>query len=102
MDRLTNGPRNRAIICHTDKLVAEDLRQLLLVAGATKVVVADDLADASVGLDGIAIVQGSALATLEAASVQAWLRVGTPVVVLDGGSIAADMPAGILSKRGCA
>ncbi|MEJ6389455.1 hypothetical protein [Gymnodinialimonas ulvae] len=95
MDRLIDGPRSRAVVCHGNPLVGEDLRQLLLSEGAGEVLVIRSLDEVQIESDAIAFVEGSAKLLLQAVQIQGWLRRGTPVVAMNGCGGMASVPRGV-------
>ena len=84
MDRLTTRPRGRCIVVHSNRLVSEDLRQLLLSEGAQEVVLVTRLEDVTAQPDAIAFLEANAATLDQLAQVQSWIRLGTPVVAMDG------------------
>ncbi|GAA5080706.1 hypothetical protein GCM10023209_34570 [Roseibacterium beibuensis] len=72
------------LIVHPDPFVAQDLQDILISAGATKVDVVPALADEVRGNIRIAFVAGRVPDILSADHVRAWADGGVPVVVFDG------------------
>lgn len=84
MDKPTSRPAGRCVIVHSSRLVAEDLRQLLLAEGASEVVMAKDRSSVTAQADAIAFVEGSHANLTDDGCVRAWRSMGTPVVALNG------------------
>lgn len=84
MDRLSAKPRGRCVIVHTNRLVAEDLRQLLLALGADTVDIATALEEVRPGLDAVVFVEGAATALHDTPKIAEWHAAGTPVVAMNG------------------
>ena len=86
MDRLARKPRGRCVIVHSNRLIAEDLKQLLLAEGAHEVVISNRLADLSPGVDAVVFIEGDADAISNDPTVVAWLAFQTPVIAMNGSS----------------
>ncbi|MEX3016146.1 hypothetical protein [Gymnodinialimonas hymeniacidonis] len=78
------------IIVHSNVLVAEDLRDILMNAGAQDVVVYSDFAAIKEDVAALVIASGGLERTLRAERFDAWGRNGTPVVLLDVGQRSED------------
>ncbi|GAB5448009.1 hypothetical protein [Gymnodinialimonas sp.] len=88
-DELRDPPSGQAnapcIIIHSNVLVAEDLRDILMNAGAQNVVVYTDFADVTEDRATVVFASGGLERTLSAPQFDAWALNGTPVVLLDDG-----------------
>ncbi len=78
------GRRNApCIIIHSNVLVAEDLRDILMNSGAQDVVVYSDFAEIMEDTAALVIASGGLERTLSAPQFDAWVRTGTPVILLE-------------------
>lgn len=84
MDRLTAWPHGRCIVVHSNRLVSEDLRQLLLAEGAGDILLASRIEDIAAQSDAIVFIEASASSLNDIAQVQTWMRLGTPIVAMNG------------------
>ncbi|MBF9044324.1 hypothetical protein HKCCE4037_13355 [Rhodobacterales bacterium HKCCE4037] len=95
MDRMVDKVRRRCVIIHSNRLIAEDLKQTLLAEGADEVVISSKLADVAAGVDAVVFIEGDAREIPTQPSVAAWLALETPVVALDGSNGEAEVQPGV-------
>lgn len=95
MDIEKRAPDGPCIVVHNSPLVADDLRELLTMAGAADVVVARNLDSVEGQAACLAIVKAEGPDTPDRAAVRDWLAAGTPVIVLNGRANAGDKAAGL-------
>ena len=87
------------IVVHPSPLVAEDLRELLILAGASEVTVVTRLEDLQ-RLDArLALVAGDYTVIAASQAAEYWRQHKTPIVVLNGTTRSSPQTPGVFSIR---
>jgi hypothetical protein len=84
MDKQVARPHRRCVVVHSSRLVAEDLRELLMSEGAHEVVTARDMVDIDRRAACVAFVEGGAACIVKTAQVRHWRRTGAAIVAMNG------------------
>jgi hypothetical protein len=84
LDRRSPQDRHAAFIVHTTRLIAEDLRDILLSAGYAHVTLARTLADIPLSDAGLIVIDGTLADLAEPSRLEDLVKLDLPMLVLDG------------------